>query len=83
MAKNRREVFLFGAGAVLGWGAPTTSELTSLIRNSGFTMKNSDTKITEFIDQKLIENEYSESEVNIETIISQYFGQSYAAILLR
>ncbi len=69
MTKSK-EVFLFGAGAGLDWNGPTTNELTNLVRNSGFKLKNSDTKITEYIYQKLIESNREENEVNFETIIN-------------
>lgn len=65
-----REIFLFGAGAVIDWKAPTTSEITKLIRESGFTLKDSDIKITEFIYQHLRKCGYSDLEVNFETIIN-------------
>ncbi|NJB84187.1 SIR2 family protein [Wenyingzhuangia aestuarii] len=68
--KKQTEVFLFGAGAMINWNGPLTSELTELVRNSGFPIKNSKTKITEFIYNRLIENGYSSDEVNFETIIN-------------
>jgi len=67
---NKREVFLFGAGAVIDWDGPKTYEITKLIRKSGFPLINSDTKITEFIYQRLLKAGYSESEINFETIIN-------------
>lgn len=68
--KEKREIFLFGAGAVINWNAPTTSEITNTIRGTGFPLKNSDIKITEFIYQRLINSGYKDSEVNFETIIN-------------
>ncbi|WP_159523137.1 SIR2 family protein [Sunxiuqinia indica] len=68
--KKNREIFLFGAGAVIDWNAPPTSEITKLIRESGFTLKGSNIKITEFIYQRLRKCGYSDSEVNFETIIN-------------
>ncbi|MBN2890555.1 MAG: SIR2 family protein [Bacteroidales bacterium] len=68
--KNKREIFLFGAGAVIDWKAPSTPEITKLIRKSGFTLKNSEIKITEFIYQRLRKCGYTDSEVNFETIIN-------------
>lgn len=65
-----KKVFLFGAGAVIPWGGPTTYELTDLVRNSGFTVCNSDITISEFIYRKLIEAGYTNDEVNFETIIN-------------
>lgn len=67
---KKRGVFLFGAGAVLEWGGPTTLELTKLVRESGFPIADSKTKVTEFIYQKLISFGYSPDEINFETIIS-------------
>ena len=66
---KKRKVLLFGAGAVIPFGGPLTSELTDLIRNSAskFICCESDIKITEFLYQKLLE---SDSESNFETIIS-------------
>lgn len=70
MMEKTLEVFLFGAGAVNDWQAPTTSEITEKIRASGFCMKNSDIKITEFIYQRLLKCGYKDSEINFETIIN-------------
>ncbi|HCE57763.1 MAG TPA: hypothetical protein DER09_08090 [Prolixibacteraceae bacterium] len=67
---KKRETFLFGAGAVIDWNGPTTPDLTELIRKSGFTLKDSDVKITEFIYQRLRKCGYADSEVNFETIIN-------------
>jgi hypothetical protein len=68
--KKNREIFLFGAGAVIDWNAPPTSEITKLIRESGFTLKDSEIKITEFIYLRLRKCGYTDSEVNFETIIN-------------
>jgi len=68
--KENREIFLFGAGAVVDWEGPKTSDLTKLVRESGFTLKNSDTKITEYIYQRLLKSGYIDSEINFETIIN-------------
>lgn len=71
MSSKGREVFLFGAGAVIDWKAPTTDELTKLVRERGFTLKDSDITITEFIYQKLVDAGYdSETVINFETIIN-------------
>lgn len=67
---KRREIFLFGAGAVIDWKAPTTPEITKMIRESGFSLKDSDTKITEYIYQRLNKIGYTDSEINFETIIN-------------
>ena len=63
-------MFLFGAGAVIDWNAPKTPEITQLIRESGFTLKDSDTKITEYIFQRLKKYGYTDSEINFETLIN-------------
>jgi len=65
-----RVVFLFGAGATLSWNSPTTYELTSLVRKSGFKINDNKTTITEFIFQQLQKNGYSEKDINFETIIN-------------
>ncbi|HUX58999.1 MAG TPA: SIR2 family protein [Bacteroidales bacterium] len=67
---KQREIFLFGAGAVIDWKAPTTPEITKLIRESGFTLKDSDIKTTEYIYQRLLKCGYADSEINFETIIN-------------
>ncbi len=69
MAKNK-EIFLFGAGSVIDWGGPTTSELTDLIRNYAFPIRDSKITITNYIHKRLLDNGYSESEINFETIIN-------------
>ena len=68
--EKKREIFLFGAGAVIDWNAPTTPEITNTIRETGFPLKNSNIKITEFIYQRLIKCGYKDSEINFETIIN-------------
>ncbi|KUO64478.1 MAG: hypothetical protein APF83_03235 [Lutibacter sp. BRH_c52] len=68
--KKQTKIFLFGAGAIIDWNGPTTPELTKLVRESGFTIKNSTTRITEFIYSRLIKNGFTEEEVNFETIIN-------------
>jgi hypothetical protein len=68
--KKNKEIFLFGAGASIDWGGPLTSELTQLIRDYSFPIRDSETTITEYINQKLLDNGYSQSEINFETIIN-------------
>lgn len=68
--KRGRIVFLYGAGAMLPWKSPTTSELTSLVRNSGFKTTDNNTTITEFIFQELLKNRYSKDDINFETLIN-------------
>jgi hypothetical protein len=63
-------VFLFGAGAGISWNAPPTSELTELVRYSGFKTLDNETYITDFIFKTLIENGFKEDEINFETIIN-------------
>ncbi|MEQ7799768.1 hypothetical protein ABDJ41_08125 [Pedobacter sp. ASV1-7] len=68
---KKRNVLLFGAGAVIDWGAPKTHELTNLVRNGGFYTKDGKTRITEFIYKKLIATQYyEEKDINVETIIN-------------
>jgi hypothetical protein len=66
---KKRSVFLFGAGAAISWKGPFTSEITQLIRESGFKT-NDGTRITEFIYQTLISAGYAENDINFETIIN-------------
>lgn len=69
--EKKRNVFLFGAGAVLDWKAPCTAELTKLVCEIGFFIKGSDTRITEFIFNQLQEvGKYNEKDINFETIIN-------------
>ena len=68
--ERKRTVFLFGSGATLAWDSPTTSDLTTLIRETGFKTTDNKTTITEFIYTTLLANGYSTNEVNFETIIS-------------
>lgn len=66
-----KTTILFGAGAVLSWGAPSTCCLTNLILDSGFYMSNNTTRITRFIYDTLInDNGYAPESVNFETIIN-------------
>lgn len=66
-----RTVFLFGAGAAIDWGGPTTDELTNLIRKTSFKISDNTTSITDFIYSKLVqENYFPEHDVNFETIIN-------------
>lgn len=65
-----RNTFLFGAGAAVCWGGPTTTHLTMLIRNSGFFMKDNKTRITEYIYNELLQHGYESWEANFETIIN-------------
>jgi hypothetical protein len=77
----------------LDWGGPLTSQLTDHIRNTGFTVKNSSQKLTDYIYQTLLKNEYDKSEVNFETIInvieelaiyfSEFNGKKQTPSLLR
>jgi len=67
---KKRTVILLGAGAVIDWNGPNTSELTKLIRESGFYCNDNKTRITEFIFQSLVKSGYDEKEINFETIIN-------------
>jgi hypothetical protein len=67
----KRNVILFGAGAVIDWGGPKTPDLTKMIRESGFYITDGKTRITEFIYNKLLEAPgYAENDINFETIIN-------------
>lgn len=67
---TQNKIFLFGAGSILDWGGPLTSELTSHIRNIGYPIKGSDQRLTDYIYQTLIKSGFEESEISFETIIS-------------
>jgi len=66
MNQSKRNIFLFGAGAVIDWNAPKTSELTELMLQWGFRAKD-DKTITFHIKDILEKNGHS---VNFETILS-------------
>ncbi|MBD3627530.1 hypothetical protein [Cyclobacterium sp.] len=68
--KKKAEIFLFGAGAMIDWKGPFTDELTKLTREYGFPIKNSTTRITEYIYNRLIDSGYGEEEVSFESIIN-------------
>lgn len=65
-----RTVFLFGAGAALPWNAPSTADITQLIRTRGFKIVGEDVYITEFIYQQLIKQGFPDNYVNFETILN-------------
>lgn len=67
--EKKKTVFLFGAGATLPWNSPTTSELTELIKHSGFKTF-SNVYITEFIYLTLLDNGYNKDDITYETIIN-------------
>ncbi|HVW97451.1 MAG TPA: hypothetical protein VHA56_15870 [Mucilaginibacter sp.] len=68
---RKRNVILFGAGAVIDWGGPKTPDLTKLIRERGFYTRDGKTRITDFIYKKLLEVPgYDEADINFETIIN-------------
>lgn len=68
--RKRRNIFLFGAGAVLDWTAPTTQKLTELVLQSGYKTVDDSTTITKYIYDRLIESGYEAREINFETIIN-------------
>lgn len=69
--EKKRNIFLMGAGAVIDWGAPNTCDLTKIVLESGFSIKDSEIKITKFIYDKLKDcNKYSNKDINFETIIN-------------
>lgn len=55
---------------MIDWNGPSTPELTDLIKESGFFIKNSKQTVTDFIYQNLIEKEYLKEELNFEIIIN-------------
>ncbi len=67
---KKRSVFLFGAGATLPWGSPSTCELTSLILESGFKITGNQITITRFIYDTLLDNGFQQDQVNFETLIN-------------
>ncbi|CAL1518572.1 SIR2 family protein [Chitinophaga sp. MM2321] len=68
---KKRNVVLFGAGAVIDWGGPKTPDLTDFVRNCGFYTRDGKTRITEFIYNKLINAPgYDKNDINFETIIN-------------
>ncbi|PNW26933.1 hypothetical protein [Formosa algae] len=66
---KNRIVYLFGAGAVMDWEAPSTPELTKLLCTSGFFCKGSEKRVTQMIFE-LLSNHIQEEEINFETILS-------------
>lgn len=67
---KKRDVFLFGAGAVIDWKGPTTSWLTERIRKTGHKTASGQC-ITDKIYEALVEKcKLKEDDVNFETIIS-------------
>lgn len=69
--ERKRNVFLFGAGAVIDWGAPTTCDLTKKVLESGFLVTDNKTRVTKFIYDKLKDcSKYSDKDINFETIIN-------------
>lgn len=69
---NKEKIItLFGAGAVIDWNAPSTKELTELVRDSGFRTTDNKTRITEFIYLELkTKSKYPDEDINFETIIN-------------
>ena len=67
---KKRNVFIFGAGAVMDWNAPSTEALTKIILQSGYKTYDNKTTITRYIYDRLIDAGYEEREVNFETIIN-------------
>lgn len=67
--KKQNTIFLFGAGAVIDWGGPSTPELTQIIREEGFSIKGSNQKLTDYIYETLIYNGFDKNEINFETIL--------------
>jgi len=68
--KHSRNVLLFGSGAVIDWKAPSTPDLTKLVRESGFKITGNEITITDFIYEQLRASNYTETSINFETIIN-------------
>ncbi len=69
--QRKRNIFLFGAGAVIDWGAPSTPKLTEVVLKSGFNINDNKTRITKFIYDKLKDSgRYSDNDINFETVIN-------------
>lgn len=69
-ATKNRITILLGAGAVLDWKAPSTSDLTKLVVESGFPCINDSTKVTKNIYDKLISSGNKPEDISFETIIN-------------
>jgi len=67
--KQKKVVYLFGAGAVIPWKGPKTSDLTSVILNSGFYCKDGKTRVTQKIFDVLCTS-FEKSEINFETVMN-------------
>lgn len=69
--EGKRNIFLFGAGAAIDWGAPCTPDLTEKVLESGFNINDNKTRITKFIYDKLKDSgRYSNDDINFETVIN-------------
>ncbi|MEX2347807.1 MAG: SIR2 family protein [Balneolaceae bacterium] len=66
---KKRNVYLFGAGAVIDWEGPKTPEITEVFLKSGFKCSDKETRITYRIHQELLKNGWGDSEVNFELIL--------------
>lgn len=66
---SKRITYLFGAGAVIDWGAPFTSDLTELVCKSGFFCKNEEKRVTQKIFE-MLSVVIPVEEINFETILS-------------
>lgn len=72
MSVKKRCVILFGAGATIPWGGPTTSALTQMIREShqAFRFINDQKSVINFIVDTLQQSGYRQTDLNFETIIN-------------
>ncbi len=72
MPGKKRTVILFGAGAAIPWGGPSTRSLTELIKDSApaFLCNDGQTKIVDFVFNSLTASGYKSEEINFETIIN-------------
>ena len=64
-----KSVFLFGAGALYDWKGPSTSDLTKLVLESGFSTKHN-IKITQHLYDLLIDKGFLKDDLNFETIFN-------------
>ena len=55
---------------MIDWNGPSTPELTNIVRESGFFIKNSKQTITDFIYKNLIKKGFQKEELNFEIIIN-------------
>jgi hypothetical protein len=67
--ERKRITYLFGAGAVIDWKAPFTTDLTELICDSGFVCKHEEKRVTQKL-REILSNYFPFDEINFETILN-------------